>query len=268
MKYKVLGYPLPAPKLRVLCFHCAGSAESIYTGPSDFIKWAKETKAVEVCAFDYPGRDKLLKAPKHTSIATLAPELLAVFYEKLTDGVPYVVWGHSVGTWVCYEFLQAARMMGLPMPVAAFLMAFPAPHMPEDKRTWHRNKELSEAQFKEELRNWDKGHFEGPGKVVYDEPGWKETWQPLMRADFTLFDEYKFAHEGKPKFEFPIHAWHFEGEHYNKADQIELWKDCTSGAFDFEVMKGMGHLTCVYKPDMKKAYFAKVLEHIKKYSGL
>eukprot|EP00972_Heterocapsa_arctica_P027121 3988149-Heterocapsa_arctica.AAC.1 len=32
MKYKVLGYPLPEPKLRVICFHCAGSAESIYTG--------------------------------------------------------------------------------------------------------------------------------------------------------------------------------------------------------------------------------------------
>lgn len=42
---------------------------------------------------------------------------------------------------------------------------------------------------------------------------------PLMRADFCLFDEYKFKHAGAPKFDFPIHSWHFELEHYNTADQ-------------------------------------------------
>lgn len=29
---QVLGFPLDKPKLRILCFHNAGSAESIYTG--------------------------------------------------------------------------------------------------------------------------------------------------------------------------------------------------------------------------------------------
>merc|ERR1719215_256562 len=67
MKYKILGYPLPAPKLRILCFHNAGSAESAFTGPgTPMVQWVKETKAVELCAFDYPGRDKLLKAEKIT----------------------------------------------------------------------------------------------------------------------------------------------------------------------------------------------------------
>lgn len=33
-------------------------------------------RQVEVMAFDYPGRDKLLKATKHTTTETLAPELL------------------------------------------------------------------------------------------------------------------------------------------------------------------------------------------------
>lgn len=269
MKYKVLGYPLAEPKLRILCFHNAGSAESCFTGPgTPFIQWAKETKAIEICAFDYPGRDKLMKAKKHESIATLAPELVAVFYEKLTDGVPYITWGHSVGTWVSFEFLQIVRKLGLPMPLAGFFCAFPAPHMPEDQRNWQKNRGLNEAQFKEELKNWDVGHFTGAGKVVYDEPAWTETWQPLMRADFCLFDEYQYTHQDAPKFDFPIHAWHFEGEHYNKPEQIELWKDCTSGKFDFQIMKEMGHLTCMYNPAMKKAYFQKVTDLMKEYSNL
>jgi len=271
MKHKVLGYPLDKPKLRVLCFHNAGSAESCFTAPrTPLIDWAKENKQVEVIAVDYPGRDKLLKVPpKHESIDTLAPELLAVLYDKVADGVPYVIWGHSVGTWVSFEFLMAARKVGLPMPKAAFWMAFPAPHMPEAQRKWHRNRGMPEEKFKKELLDWDKDHFGGAGKIVYDEPAWKETWQPLMRADFCLFDEYKFKHGGAPRFDFPIHAWHFENEYYNTEDMIKMWQDwTTAGKADFQVMKGMGHLTCMYKPEQKKEYFAKVVDHIKTHSGL
>ena len=31
-------------------------------------------------------------------------------------------------------------------------------------------------------------------QVVFEEPTWKETWEPMMRADFKLFDEF-----GAPK---------------------------------------------------------------------
>merc|ERR1711920_573627 len=104
-------------------------------------KWVKEKpQKVEMIAVDYPGRQKMLKKTKHTSTDTLAPVLLACLYEKLNDGVPYIIWGHSVGTWVAFEFLIAARKMGLPMPIAAFWMAFPAPHLPEAKRNWHKNR--------------------------------------------------------------------------------------------------------------------------------
>lgn len=269
MKYKVLGFPLDKPKFRVLCFHNAGSTESIYTGPgTDFIKWIKETKQVELMAFDYPGRDKLLKAKPLTSTATLVPDLMAVAYEKLTDGVPYVVWGHSVGTWVGFEFLMLARKIGLPMPKAAFFMTFPAPHTPESKRPWRQSAKLTSDQMKEEVMAWDKTHFTGAGKVVFEEPSWKETWEPLMRSDFALFDEYKFTHEGAPKFDFPLHCWWCEGENYIKQDMVEMWKDWTSSTFDHQVLKDAGHLTAFYKPEFKKDYFGKVTKLIQSYSGL
>merc|ERR1711920_764979 len=124
------------------------------------VVWAKDNKQVEICAFDYPGRDKLLKAKKHESIDTLAPELLAVFYEKMNDGVPYIIWGHSVGTWVSFEFLMLARKIGLPMPKAAFLNAFPAPHMPVAMRPWRMSRLLSSGDLKEEVKLWDTEHFE------------------------------------------------------------------------------------------------------------
>merc|ERR1712062_278701 len=102
---------------------------------------------------------------------------------------------------------------------------------------------------------------------VFDDAQWT-TYGPMMRGDFPLFDEYQFKHNGTPKFDFPIHAWHMELEHFNKQEGIEMWKDWTSKDFDTCVMKGYGHLTCFYKPDLKAEFFAKVLGHMKTYTGL
>mmetsp|Transcript_36320 Transcript_36320/g.84493 ORF Transcript_36320/g.84493 Transcript_36320/m.84493 type:complete len:388 (+) Transcript_36320:137-1300(+) len=267
-KYKVHGFPLPAAKLRVLCFHNAGSTETNFTTPgTPFINWIKESKVVEVMAFDYPGRGKMMKAEKHTSIHTLAEDLLSVVFDKMADGVPYIVWAHSVGTWVAFEFLMLCRKVHVPMPLLAFFMAFPAPHLPTAMRPWHKSKKLNDDMMKEELLNWDRAHFTGAGKVIFDLPAWKDTWLPLMRADFQLFDEYRFRHDGAPKFDFPIYSWHFEEEHYNQAHMVELWREWTSSTFNFEVIPGMGHLTCLYKPELKKKYFAKVTDIIKENSG-
>lgn len=53
-----------------------------------------------------------------------------------SDGVPFVVVGHSLGTWIAFEVASLMRERGLPLPKAAFLSAFPAPDCPEDKRPW------------------------------------------------------------------------------------------------------------------------------------
>merc|ERR1711920_1220195 len=78
---------------------------SNYSRPNTvFTNWIlKEAKDVELIAVDYPGRNKLLKEKAHTSIETLAPDLLATLYDKVADGVPYIMWAHSVGTWVAFD---------------------------------------------------------------------------------------------------------------------------------------------------------------------
>jgi len=267
-KYGVLGYPLAAPRLRVFCFHCAGASESIYTGAgTPFMKWAQTAPGIEVCALDYPARNKLIRSPHLVATDTLAPDLLTACWDKLADGVPYVVWSHSVGTWVAFEFLMLARRVGLPMPRAGLFMAFPAPHLPEERRPWHRQRDLDDGMMKEETRNWDRGHFKGPAKLIFDEPHWSEVYMGLTRGDFMLFDEYVFKHSGAPKFDFPIHAWHFSDEHYNKPNMIKMWKAWTRAEFDFRVIPGMGHLSCFHKMDHKQVYFEKVTDVLKKYSN-
>merc|ERR1712187_1044362 len=186
-------------------------------------------------------------------------------YSKIADGVPYLVWGHSVGTWVTFEFLMLARKIGLPMPKAAFLNAFPAPHLPPEERPWHQSRKLDEKGRKDELLMWDKEWFEGGGSLVFRDDMWGAQFGPIMRADFTLFDEYRFKHAGAPKFDFPLHCWHMEGEHYNKPNMIEMWKDWTTEKFDFRSIPDMGHLTCFYVPEKKKQFFTDVTALMKEY---
>merc|ERR1711862_403997 len=164
--------------------------------------------------------------------------------------------------------MMLARKIGLPMPKAAFLNAFPAPHLPYEKRPWHSSRKLSDKELQDELRNWDKEHLvEGPGKVVFDENQWGPTYGLQMKSDFPIFDEYRFSHNGAAKFDLPLHCWHMGREHYNKADMIELWKDWTTAKFDHKTLD-MGHLTCFYQPDKKTKYFGDVVALMKEYTSL
>merc|ERR1719414_446881 len=133
--------------------------------------------------------------------------------------------------------------------------------MPVKMRKWHKSAKMDDKGVKEELFNWDQAHFTGPGKAALEDGYWKgPTGGELMRADFRLYEEYKFKHAGAPKFDFPIHAFHMENEHYNTQDMIEMWGAWTTKKFDHKVLKGMGHLNCVYNPEKQKQYYAEVVE--------
>mmetsp|Transcript_11053 Transcript_11053/g.20068 ORF Transcript_11053/g.20068 Transcript_11053/m.20068 type:complete len:391 (+) Transcript_11053:40-1212(+) len=263
-KYNFLKYPLSDCKMRVICFHNAGSSESTFTGPGTvFMKWAKEAN-VEVIAVTYPGRDKVQREEKMTAAGPLSLKLLEIIYTKVADGVPYCVWAHSVGTWVAFEFLILARKIGLPMPKTAFLNAFPAPQLPFALRPWPQSRNLDSDGIKGELKKWDSTHFGdgGPGQIIFEQD-WDTQWEPIMRADFRLYDEYEFTHAGAPPFAFPIKVLHMDLEFYNKKDWLAQWKEWTTGDFSLEVMSGMGHLTCWYKPDAKVKYLTKMTDGLK-----
>jgi len=263
-KYVSFKYPLAPCKFRVLCFHNAGSAESVWTGPAmnPLLNWVKERGDVELIAVSYPGRDKLMKTTPHESTKSLIDAMMPVLFDKLVDGVPYATMGHSVGTWVEFEFLMMARKIGLPMPQVACFSAFPAPQLPEVSRPWRVNRNLSDKEMMVETTSWDKEHFEGAAKMVLQEPEWSSTWNPLMRADFRLFDEYVFQHGEAAKFDFPIVSYHMQKEHFIKQDMVEMWGEWTTKKFTFDVLDG-GHLSSMYVPAKKKAYFERLVDAIK-----
>lgn len=50
--------------------------------------------------------------------------------------------------------------------------------------------------------------------------------QPLMRADFTLFDEYEHTHEGAAPFAFPVTAFWGSCDRRIKHQMVQVRRGC------------------------------------------
>lgn len=225
------------PALRLLCFPNAGSAEDMYTNAgvgarkeSTLLDWCVKNK-VEILAVQPPGRAMRVKEPLISSCRELAQTLLPIVATKLLDGVPYCVIGHSVGSWNAFEFLSLAREEGFPMPEHAFFSCFPGPDIPSGERPWRINSNLSEGDFKEEARGWD------VNEMVFTQL-WT-TYQPIMRADFSMFDQYEYRREGEPPFSFPLTTYYATWDRRITSAMVQGWQPFTDGAF--ELVKVEGH---------------------------
>mmetsp|Transcript_26860 Transcript_26860/g.45783 ORF Transcript_26860/g.45783 Transcript_26860/m.45783 type:complete len:327 (+) Transcript_26860:216-1196(+) len=248
-------------KLRILCFPPAGCAEDLFstegTGTrhekSPLLEWA-HSQSTEVLAVQYPGRNnrKRLGESPVKSIAEIVTPLHSVlcdYWEKYDNDendmdVPYVIIAHSVGTWIAYELLQLIQSNStktsskkMQMPEHVFFSSFPPPTIPHDERPWRINAQLNEEQFKEECRRWN------VNEIVFTHV-WS-VYHPLLRADFTLFDQYTHQHATsttddaeKKKFNFPMTIFHAKHDGMITQSMCESWKEfiasSSSSSTDFE----------------------------------
>lgn len=202
-KWFPLYKPLASPRLRILCFPNAGSAENIYTGmanrnkqraPNKLMAWAGEAQA-EVLAVQYPGRENRRGEPFVKTCQEMAAALLPVVRTKLAeaegdgeDAVPFVFVSHSCGNWVAYELLRLLRRESLPLPKAFFVSCMASPDIAAAAKPWKPNREMGTAQLQAECKLWD------VNEAVFHPSVWP-TFEPLLRADFSLFDQYTHGPE-------------------------------------------------------------------------
>ena len=183
--------PLANAKLRLVAFHWAGGSASAYNGTA----WRDLPEGVELLAVQLPGREQRNKeeTPKTAQkAAELAVKGLSKFFDNRggngTDHVPTVIFAHSMGTWVAFEFIRELRRKNLVLPKLLIVSNLAAPQTSEAARPWRRNASLTESQFKEECRAW------GVNEIVMKDTFWKNYHLPFRR-DFTIFDEYKYKDE-------------------------------------------------------------------------
>jgi surfactin synthase thioesterase subunit len=106
--------------VRLCCLGHAGSDASA------FYPWARELPAdVDLCVVQLPGRENRLGEPALTRMGPLVDGLARAMSPLL--GVPYALFGHSMGATVGFELARALRRKGAPGPVRLFTAGRRAP---------------------------------------------------------------------------------------------------------------------------------------------
>lgn len=213
--------PNPMAAVRLFCFPFAGGGASV------FRTWGKTLgQAVEVCPVQLPGRESRFRDAPYTDLSALVD----VLAEQVGayDDKPFALFGHSMGSLLAFELTRGLRRRGGPRPVALFVSAHRAPHLP-----LRRNPlcDLPEPEFIAGVRRLG-GFPEG----VLESRELLDFLLPPLRADLALCDRYRHAPEAPLDCPFHLYAGRRDAE--VMPYEVDAWREHTTGPAELRVFPG------------------------------
>lgn len=202
------------PRLRLFCFPYAGGGASI------FRLWATALPTdVEVCPVYLPGRENRLREPLFTSMEQLIPALGRAL-DPYMD-IPFAFFGYSMGALISFELARHLRRGQRQGPIQLFIAADRAPQLPHPGPALHH---LPDGEFKREL-----ARFGGTPAAVLEHEELMEVLQPILRADFTLYETYVYVSEAP--LDCPIIAFGGIDDPMISMQEVAAWNEQTRQAF-------------------------------------
>jgi medium-chain acyl-[acyl-carrier-protein] hydrolase len=196
-------------RARVFLFHHAGGSASSY-------RLGKHLPPdVEVCPVQLPGRENRFAEPLLTDVGTVVSELA----DAIPADLPFVFFGHSMGALLAYEVARR-----LP-PEHLVVSAHRAPHLPDTTPLRGLDDDALVARLVETI-------------PVLADPDLREIFLPILRADLTLCETYRFT----PGAPLPCPVTVLGGTEDDLVGEAELaaWRTHTSAAFAVRMVPG-GH---------------------------
>lgn len=198
--------------MRLFCLPFAGGSAAAYASWQGAIGPRFAVEAVQL-----PGHGGRIREPLFQSMEAMAAALADAMAPRLDR--PYAIFGHSMGALLGFETLRRLRAMGAPAPVALFVSARRAPHLPATRPSLHL---LPEGQLIEELRR-----LNGTPEVVLGDRELLELMLPVIRADLRAVETH--VHADEERFDFPIHAFGGTRDTISEAE-LRGWSQQTQGA--------------------------------------
>lgn len=211
----------PGATVRLFCFPYAGGGAPIFRRWPDMLP-----SNIEVCPVHLPGRGSRMAEQLYTRL----PELVDAAATALAPylDLPFAFFGHSMGALIGFELAQVFRKAHGLVSSHLFVSGRRAPHLPEpDPPTYN----LPETQFVEELRR-----LNGTPKEVLVHPELMELLIPVLRADFQMCQTYQF--QLRPPLSCPISVFGGDGDLEAGRQQLEGWREHTTGAFSLRIFPG------------------------------
>lgn len=216
--------PVPDVRLRLLCFPFAGG------NTSTFRTWQPLLQPdIQVVAAQLPGRLERFREPAWSSALDLA-DALAEMAAPFLD-LPYALLGISMGGLLAYEVACRLERAALP-PVHLFVIGREAPQVPLRRLAVDT---MDDPALIEVLRRYD-----GVPPDMLAEPDLMEMMLPTIRADFSVSEDYVYT--PRPLLHTPVTAVRGTEDWSTQRDDVERWRDQTTGAFEM-IDVGGGHFT-------------------------
>ncbi len=166
--------------MKLFAFPYAGGTAAV------FRSWQQQLPAgIEVRAAELPGHGVRMAQPLVHDYAELVRRLADEFADDLQQarrsdpGLPYAVFGHSMGASLAMSVAAALVQRGLGAPTRCFLCA--ASHFAVSKRL---RSGLTDEALVQELRRMG-----GTPEAIFREPDLLQIFLPILRADFRVLEQ-------------------------------------------------------------------------------
>ncbi|MGZ3459463.1 MAG: thioesterase domain-containing protein, partial [Archangium sp.] len=215
---------LPAPQMRLFCFHHAGGSSEL------FARWPERLpRDIEVRALQLPGR--LSRA--HEAACTDMEALLQALEGEIVPLLdrPFALFGHSLGGVVAFELTRRLRRAGHRQPSRLLLSAIAAPEPGRPVRH-ASDQELARAG----------------------------AWlSPLTQSDLSIFRSWRFVTEAP--LEVPITVLGGTEDLFATPQELVGWHHQTRGGFEVQLFPG-GHFYPLTQEAELVALVARRLEEV------
>lgn len=214
---------------KLICFPFAGG------GSSFFRSWAKTLgSAFQVIAVQLPGRENRFGEAPYTAVEQAIGELEPEMDKVLAGASEIILFGHSMGAVLAYEF--ALQLNLSVMPCRLMVSGSPSPSRPRAQRA----SGLSDTEFLAQV-----SIFAGYSHPSLDDPEMRRLLLPMLRADVELHENYSSA--GKALLNMPITSIRGRDDGLVLAHEAAAWQEVTRFPLETVEVEG-GHMYLVDHP--------------------
>ncbi|MFC8661220.1 thioesterase II family protein [Streptomyces sp. NPDC057199] len=227
--------PQPHGPVRLLCFPFAGG------GASTYAHWQRGLDArgasVDVLPVRLPGREGRSGEPRFTELASLVEELDEELDEVLAS--PHLLYGHSMGALIAYALIRRRQERGAPLPRAALLAAYRAPHLPPPRMESDASSGAgsgSDTDSDSELA-CALVALGGLPEALLGHPEWLRALLPVVRDDLALCASA--GPSGGP-VRVPLHLYAGADDSVIRVPEVAAWRRYAARGCEVRVLPG-GH---------------------------
>ena len=160
-------------KSKLFCFPYAGGSAAVFS------KWRKFLDpAIELCPIELAGRGRRIHVPLYKDDIELVEDVFRQIEPEI-GRIPYVFFGHSMGSMIAYKLAQKIKKTALPGPLHVFFSGRRAPHVKrKEEKIYHL---MNEEDFRREVLE-----LGGTPEEFFQHPELLDLFLPMLKNDFKL----------------------------------------------------------------------------------